>query len=93
MAIHLISYDLMSPGQKYEKVHAAIKGASVGTYLKVLESTWLIETRYSVGEVAEHIRTNGMDTGDHILVVDVTSDANQGWLPKDRWDWINQNWR
>lgn len=92
MAIHLISYDLINPGQKYEKVHEAIKAASVGTYLEVLESTWIIDTRLTIDQVSEYVRSNGMDSGDHILVVDVTGDSRQGWLPQDRWNWINQNW-
>lgn len=91
MAIHLITYDLNSPGQKYEKLYEAIKSAG-STWCHPLDSTWLIVTTKSVQQTVDYIRNAALDDTDTVFVVDVTSDTRRGWLSKEVWDWIEKYW-
>lgn len=92
MAVHLITYDLNDPGQKYAKLHEAIKGAG-STWCHPLESTWLIVTHSTVQQVVDKLRASaGLDDNDTILVTDVTGDSRSGWLSTEVWNWIRQNW-
>ncbi|MGG5257472.1 hypothetical protein [Phycicoccus avicenniae] len=91
MAVMLITYDLNNPGQKYPAVHDAIKSAGT-TWCHPLESTWLIVTSSSTGQVAQKLKAAGVDDNDSLLVVDVTRDDRNGWLPDEAANWIRVNW-
>jgi hypothetical protein len=65
MALLLVSYDLISPGQDYPKVEAAIKGC--GTAKKVLFSQWALNTSLSAGQVRDRVM-NATDRNDKVLV-------------------------
>lgn len=86
MAVYLISYDLITPGQKYEKVHALIK--SYGTWAKPLESTWLVKTNETVQDVRGKV-LNALDKNDKLLVVEVTRNASAYGIPEEVWKWMN----
>lgn len=88
MAAKLITYDLNSPGQDYDKLIKAIK--ELGPWWHYLESTWLVDTRRTPDQIVEYIRKM-TDKNDYLLVIDVTGDTHQGFLPKSAWDWINQH--
>lgn len=62
-----ISYDLISPGQGYEKVIAAIK--SLGSWAKVHYSLFYVSTEYSCQQAAEVVR-KAMDANDKLIVID-----------------------
>jgi len=81
----LISYDLRRPGQNYTALYDAIR--SYGLWWHHLESTWIIETARSPGDVAAHLR-NFIDSNDGLLVVQLVRNSN-GWLPQQAWDWLN----
>lgn len=91
MAVMLISYDLVNPGQKYEKLYEAIKAEANG-YLPVLDSAWLIGSSSTVQQVTDRLRSAALDDNDEILVIDVTRDARAGWLNKAKWEWISTDW-
>lgn len=86
MSALLITYDLNKPGQNYQGLYEEIK--SFGAWWHHLDSTWIVDTRLTVETVADRIRTK-VDDSDHFLVLNITGDANQGWLPKKAWEWIN----
>jgi len=89
MSAIMVSYDLNSPGQKYEKLYEKLR--AFGTYAKVVNSTWIVSgyglTPQSVYDTLRPI----LDDNDHIFTVDITNDPKQGWLPQDVWDWIHKN--
>ena len=91
MAVMLITYDLNTPGQKYEKLYEAIKAEANG-YTHLLDSTWLIVSSSTVSDVSRRIRAAALDDGDHIFVVKVGGANRAGWLPKSKWDWIDKHW-
>lgn len=88
MAALLITYDLNKPGQDYDGLFEEIK--SMGTWWHYLDSTWIVATSLNVSAAADRIRAK-LDNSDHFLVLDITGDTSQGWLPKDAWSWINSH--
>jgi len=88
MSALLITYDLNKPGQNYDKLYDAIKG--LGTWWHYLDSTWIVDTSLTPAQVWEELRP-AVDTGDSVLIVDITNDPNSGWLPQKAWAWIKEH--
>ncbi|WP_353813856.1 hypothetical protein [Agromyces sp. SYSU T00266] len=88
MSAYLITYDLNKPGARYDDLYEAIK--SYGTYCHLVDSTWIVVSNSSAKSVYEKLKPN-LDSGDHIFVVDISSQDRYGWLPKNIWDWINKH--
>lgn len=74
-----ISYDLNSPGQDYSSVITEIK--SLGSWAKVHESFWYVNSNFSAAEAAKKIWAK-MDSNDSLIVLDTT--GNHG-------NWYNVN--
>lgn len=88
MSVLLITYDLNQPGQKYDALYEKIK--SLGPWWHYLDSTWLVSTTSTPDQACERIRST-LDNGDHVLILNITGDTSQGWLPQAAWDWINKH--
>jgi hypothetical protein len=89
MACLLITYDLNTPGQDYKALHEVIK--TLGTsWWHHLDSTWLVAATLTPSQAWDKIATVA-DKNDNFLIVNITGDATQGWLPKDAWEWIRAN--
>lgn len=65
-----ISYDLNSPGQKYDAAIEVIK--SLGSWAKVQKSCWYVKSNYSAAQAVEKIRIK-IDKNDSLIVVDATN--------------------
>ena len=65
-----ISYDLNTPGQKYDNVAEAIK--KLGNWAKVQKSLWYVKTAISSEEALRRVWAM-MDSNDSLIVVDVTN--------------------
>ena len=70
MAVYMITYDLNSEGQNYEKVIQAIKDASTGVWCSYWESSYLIKSNLTVQQVSDKI-TPHLDSNDRLLVIEV----------------------
>jgi hypothetical protein len=70
-----ISYDLITPGQNYESVTAAIK--KLGAWAKVEYSFWYVKSAYTASKAAEIVRA-AQDQNDSLIVVDA-SNNNAVW--------------
>ena len=70
MANLFISYDLYQPGQNYETVIATIK--KFGSWAKVQQSLWYINTNQSCEQVAKTI-WRVMDNSDSLIIIDATN--------------------
>jgi hypothetical protein len=86
----LITYDLNSPGQKYEKLHEAIKSIPAA-WCHLLDSTWLVAGSTLTPEGVYGAIKPHLDASDRALVLNVTGDSHQGWLTPDAWAWIRTN--
>lgn len=86
-----ISYDLMNPGQNYEKVATAIR--TLGTASKLLFSLWYVKSTYTAEQARDAI-AKVIDANDKILVVDAT---NKTAYPKNidsaAWKVVLDNWK
>jgi hypothetical protein len=70
-----VSYDLISPGQNYDEVVAAIK--SLGSWAKVHYSLWYVKSAHSASKAAEIVRA-AQDVNDSLIVIDA-SNNNAAW--------------
>ncbi|MER9592879.1 hypothetical protein NKI94_29580 [Mesorhizobium australicum] len=84
--IYAINYDLKRPGRNYEALHEAIKNC--GDCWHFLGSTWLVDTALNAQGVWSRLEPN-MNESDFFLVIGVTRDYYQAWLPQEAWDWID----
>lgn len=89
--IYLIVYDLNQPGQDHEAVDNLIRSTwSNGAAIRILQSTWLVQSSMSAQQVSDKVRTV-MDENDSIMVSKVEAGSGQayaGWLPKTVWHWL-----
>lgn len=82
----LVGYDLNSPGQNYSDL---IERLERFRYWHHLDSTWLVRTQMSATELRDDLRRL-IDSGDELLVVDVTG---RGWAGTgfSSYDWLKNN--
>lgn len=86
----VITYDLMRPGQDYPSLIARIK--SLGTWCHPLKSTWIIRANMTAKTARDDLAVF-IDSGDKMLVLDVTGDAT-AWttsLSPEVADWLRAN--
>jgi len=86
--ILLIAYDLKVPGRDYSKLYDTIKAAS--GWCHYLESTWIISTSETVGTWGDRIR-GIIDENDRLIIVDITGQIRDGWLPSKAWEWFRKH--
>ena len=72
MPSYIITYDLLSPGQKYDELHEQIK--SYGTWARVTESNWIVVTDKSAVQIRDHL-LSCIDSGDRLFVVKSGTEA------------------
>ncbi len=85
----MLTYDLNSPGQKYDDVIKTIKEVISLAYCKYWDSTFLIRSKYTPTEIVD-ILSPYFDKGDTLFVTEIV-DNKQGLLTKSNWDFINEN--
>ncbi len=85
--IYLISYDLKAPNRNYDDLYAILKTAE--SWWHYLESTWLIYTSDGIEAWQMRIKS-AIDNNDSFIIVDVTKQPRNGWLPKKAWEWIQE---
>jgi hypothetical protein len=85
-----ISYDLIDPGQNYEKVIAAVK--QLGSWAKIHYSYWYVDSHLSA-EQALNILLKVIDSNDSLYVVDATN-RNAAWsnISADAARFIQGHW-
>lgn len=91
MNTYFISYDLHTPGQRYDTVRKKIE--EFGTWAKIHQSFWFVRSTLSTEELAKRI-WSVMDSNDSLIVVNSTT--NQGrWynLSTEVSDYLRSNWR
>lgn len=85
-----ISYDLNSPGQKYDLVANKIK--ALGSWAKVQKSYWYLNTTCTAEKVAKAVWAV-MDSNDSLIVVDTASnDAYWFNLAPETSQFIQRHW-
>lgn len=80
----MLSYDLNRPGQDYKNLFEAIHRC--GDAIHCLGSVWLLHTTMTVTQVQQILHQN-MESNDYLMVVDITGQSRDGWMPKSVWEW------
>lgn len=88
MANLFIAYDLMTPGQDYERVTDAIK--SLGQYHQFQLSLWYVSTQYSAAQAFAAVQAV-MDGNDKLAVIDANAGVVSTW-DRPPIDAINAIW-
>lgn len=65
-----ISYDLMAPGQNYQRIIDSIK--ELGPWAKIEQSLWYVNSLLNAESAAKIIRAS-MDNNDVLIVIDATN--------------------
>jgi methionyl-tRNA synthetase len=87
---YFVSYDLMAPGQHYDRVVKAIK--ECGGWAKLEYSLFYVTSASSVEAVAKHIWAS-MDSNDKLLVVDASNNKFYGYnIPAEQLKYMQDNW-
>ncbi len=85
----LVTYDLSAPGRDYEALFEVLKRGS--SWWHHLESVWIITGARTPDQLFDEIRPH-LRAMDRVLIVQLHDrDPRQGWLPKQAWDWLNEN--
>ena len=89
MAAYMITYDLNSKGQNYDKVINAIKNSSNGNWCTFWKSSYLIKSYLTSDQISNNI-TPHLDGNDRLIIIEVKNNY-QGWLSNDEWKYIKEN--
>ena len=85
--VYMITYDLDSPGQRYDGLIEAIKESSNGVYCSYWKSSFLIQSGKSAKEIMESL-VPFLDQNDRIIVIEVVKHYH-GRLDSDAWEYIH----
>ena len=83
---HIVTYDLKSPGQNYEKLYKALE--SYGTYYHLQESVWIIVSTQKCKEIRDHLMSF-TDSNDSLFVAKLTGEA--AWTGLSDNNWLQNN--
>lgn len=84
--VYNISYDLSSPGQKYEQLHKLISEVSNDVWAHVLKSTYIIQSYKTAKELYEFLSA-ALDENDLILITEINQNY-YGCLNEKQWSYI-----
>ncbi|AZP96129.1 hypothetical protein [Latilactobacillus curvatus] len=85
---YMISYDLNSPGQKYEKVKEVIVNFG-GAYIKPQNSFWLVRNNLTPNEMNDRLMAV-TDKTDRIFICELLPNY-QGVETNENWEWIKEH--
>jgi hypothetical protein len=74
----VIAYDLMNPGQNYERVQTAIK--ALGHWYKLQYSLFYVQSQMTAAQAHFAVRA-AMDANDKLCVIDATNLVTNGHPP------------
>jgi hypothetical protein len=87
MRVLLIAYALRNRFKDYSPFFQAIKANSI-QWWHFIDSIFIVYTNHSADEYA-HFLYPHIENTDSLLVTRLQHEE-QGWLPKEAWDWLNE---
>lgn len=87
MNIYIISFDLVAPGQHYDKIIELIKQYKV--WAKLGTTTYLVQTSHSAIEVRDNLKS-AIDLNDKLFVGKVMRPAAWSNMSEDVSKWIKE---
>lgn len=86
-AFYIIAYDLHEPEKNYLELEAKL--ALIPDRFQILESTWLVKTKYDSTEIFK-LLGSALDDNDHIFIVEINLSERAGQLPRAARTWLLQ---
>lgn len=88
MATYLITYNLNDHDDDYEDLFAAIDDLGDTWHdASKLDSVWFVKTTMTATTIRNQLRS-AMDRDDNCVIVDISGQTRNGWMPKDFWSWL-----
>ena len=84
MSVYAVTYDLMSPGQDYTKLHEKLKSYA---YSKNFDSFWLIDTQKSASDIRDELKVL-VDSNDKLFIIEVKKHWASFNIPQGMVDWL-----
>lgn len=86
-----VSYDLHTPGQRYDRVIAKIKELG-GVWAKVHYSLFYVRSEFTAEQAARHILP-ALDANDSLMVIDTNNnDAHWYNIDPENSEYLQRNW-
>lgn len=87
---YMLTYDLNSPGQKYDEVIKTIEEEiSNGRCCSFWKSSYLFRSNLTPQQMIDKLKPY-IDKGDRFFITEIINNK-QGWLTKAQWKYINEN--
>ena len=88
--LYLITYELRGKAHDdYNNLYEAIKKCGT-SWWHYLDSTWIVKSNLTKETIHDNLIVV-MNSSDYLLIVDITNRSYWGSLPKEAWNWIQQN--
>ncbi|MCI2881408.1 hypothetical protein FH103_01950 [Staphylococcus hominis] len=85
----MLTYDLNSPGQRYEDFRDVIKDEVSSGWCNYWDSTFVFRSTYTPSEIIDKLIPY-IDNSDSIFIAEIVNNKS-GWLTEHQWDFINKN--
>ena len=79
--VYMVTYDLNTPGQKYEQVLAVLDFIADGSAVSFWRSSYLIKTNLTPNQIMDKLQPY-LDENDKVLIIEVGSNYSD-WLESD----------
>lgn len=88
MNLLLVTFSLRNQLRNYDQFFVSLRGNSI-QWWHFIEQTCVVLTKYNKEELAERLYPY-MEATDSLLIVKVTPNEYQGWLPNEAWSWLDR---
>lgn len=85
MKVYLITYDLNSPGQKYDELYETIK--NFGDWAHFFTSVWFVHTNMDINQMRDKLMSV-IDKNDTFFINLV--DDYSGYSDEELWEWLEK---
>jgi hypothetical protein len=86
--IYLITYNRNSILKNYNSLYEEIKGLG-DSWWHHMNDTWLVNSNLNTEQISDRLLKH-INNDDKLLIIEV-KDNCRGWLNKDAWSWIQDN--
>jgi len=84
----LIIYDIQKPDMNYKNLHDMLKSSN--SWCHHINLTWFIKTDEPIKYWYDKLQ-KVIDPKDYFIIIDITGQSKQGSLPKEIWEWFENN--
>lgn len=64
---------------------------NLGEWWHYIDNTWIIRSNETANQLYQRLSSFSGININRLLIIKIDENNKQGWLPREAWDWINQN--